>query len=137
MLNCRCYFCAKTFILPQELSRHIRDKVCKTDEKPPSAEVCDETDSLNPISLLELPIITDISNDVEVTKLIVTSQNDASTSVDSTAVESLVQENYMIIEHGTDLDLDERQHHSKDIQAGPSSGNEHKILWGCKQCEFR
>lgn len=116
------------------MSRHIRDKVCKTDEKTPNDGICDETDSLNPMTLLELPIITDISHDVEVAKLIVTHQNDPSTSVN--AVESLVREDYMIIEHETELHLDESHHQE---EAGPSyeAETEHKILWGCKQCEFR
>lgn len=131
----RCYFCAEKFILPQELSRHIRDKVCKPDDKTPNDDVCHESGSLNPMSLLELPIITDISHDVGVPKLI-TSQNVPSTSVDASTVESLVEENFMIIEHGSELDLDDSHHHSKD-EAGPSTETEHKILWGCKQCEFR
>lgn len=122
--------------MPQELSRHIRDKVCKTDDKQRNDDICHTGDSLNPMSLLELPIITDISQDVDVTKFEITSQNNPSTSLDATTVESLAQEDYMIIEHGTELDLGESHHDLKD-EAGPSSEAEPKILWGCKQCEFR
>lgn len=123
--------------MPQELSRHIRDKVCKTDRKPPSDEVCHEEDGLNSMSLLEFPIISDISQDDGVTTdLIVTSQSDPSTSEEATAVASLVHENYLIIEHPTELELAQSHDQLKD-EAGPSSEVEPKILWGCKQCEFR
>lgn len=89
------------------------------------------------MSLLELPIISDISQDDGVTSdLNVTSQNDPSKSVEATTVESLVHENYLIIEHASELELSESHDQLKD-QAGPSSEVEHKILWGCKQCEFR
>ncbi|XP_031619231.1 zinc finger protein 91 [Contarinia nasturtii] len=122
-----CYFCGQKFILPQELSRHIRDKVCKTDDRTPNEDMCHESDSLNPMSLLELPIITDITQDVEVTKLVVAQQNDQMTVDTSVTVESLVPDDYVIIEHGAELNLDE----------DPRGEAEHSVLWGCKQCDFR
>lgn len=97
-------------------------------DKSPSDDVCHESaGSLNPMSLLDLPIITDISQDVEVTKMIATTQSDQpTTSVAATVitVESLVQDNYVLIEHGTE-------------DAHPKEDTEHPVLWGCKQCDFR
>lgn len=89
--------------------------------------MCHEGESLSAM-LLDLPIIT---QDTEPTSLLVTSQSEPSTSVKVT-VESLVEENFMIIEHEPDL-VDE-QTHSKDdaVQL-----NDERILWGCKQCDFR
>lgn len=134
--NFRCYLCAQKFILPQELSRHIRDKVCKTENKPPDDDVCHDEDDLNSMSLLELPIIEDMSQDDGVTTdLIVTSQSDPSTSEEATTVETF-HENYLIIEHATELELAE-SHEQLKHKAGSSSEVEQKILWGCKQCEFR
>lgn len=120
--------------MSQELSRHIRDKVCKNINKNSSEEiVCHENENLNTMSLLELPIITDISEDVEVAKFIVASQTNSTTSMD-VASESLVQESFMIIDNDA-LSLDDDVQ-SKSVD-GPSSEAEHPILWGCKQCDFR
>lgn len=128
--------------MPQELSRHIRDKVCKTNEKCQSEEACnDDAESFSEMSLLELPIITDIAQDVEVPKLIDTSHNDATTSVATdnnaaaTVADSLADENYMIIEHDSELGL-EVSTQSKTEQ-NDSTGTEQSILWACKQCDFR
>lgn len=130
--------------MPQELSRHIRDKVCKTNEKCQSEEACnDDAESFSEMSLLELPIITDIAQDVEVPKLIDTSHNEATTSVDTDnnaaaavgAVDSLAEKNYMIIEHDNELGM-EVSTQSKTEQ-NDSTGTEQSILWACKQCDFR
>lgn len=127
-----CYFCGQKFILPQELSRHIRDKICKRENTTTNEDMCHEAD---PMSLLELPIITDISQDVEVTKLIATPQsdpmqNDPMTSLDASAkAESLMSDDYVIIEHAAELNVDE------DAEARGEA--EHSVLWGCKQCNFR
>lgn len=142
--------------MPQELSRHIRDKVCKTTEKYQNEEACNDDDndedaeSFSEISLLELPIITDMAQDVEVPKLIDTSHNEATTSSSSVnadtnndavaaaaadAVDSLTEENYMIIEHDSELSL-EVSTQSKTEQ-NDSPGTVQSILWGCKQCDFR
>lgn len=148
--------CGQKFILPQELSRHIRDKVCKTNEKCQNEEACNDDDddddgagSFSEMSLLELPIITDISQDVvaEVPKLIDTSHDEAAASVVDTntnnaaatgggdAVDSLAEENYMIIEHGSELSL-EVSTESK-TEPNDSADTVQSILWGCKQCDFR
>lgn len=104
------------------MSRHIRDKICKADEKCLENDTCHETEGLSALSLLELPIITDIS----------------------TPVNTLVQDNYMIIEslnqpiieHGTELNLNETDE-PKNEAASTSGEGDHPILWGCKQCDFR
>lgn len=141
----RCYFCGQKFILPQELSRHIRDKVCKTNEKCQSDETAcnDDTESFSEMSLLELPIITDIAQD----DVVVPAHNDAAPSTsmgaDSsstvattiTVADALVDDNYMIIEHDSELSL-EVSTRSKS-EPNNSTGTEHSILWGCKQCDFR
>lgn len=113
----RCYFCGAKFILPQELSRHIRDKTCKSDDndKCPDDDTCHETGSLSTLSLLELPIITDMSTSVN--------------------VNGLDQDNYMIIEHATELNLN--QSDSSKNEASTSGEGDHSVLWGCKQCDFR
>lgn len=128
----RCYFCGQKFTLPQELSRHIRDKVCKTDEKN-QIEVCHEAETLNAMSLLDLPIITDIPQDADL--LVTSHQSHASTSAGETATETAtVEEKFMIIEHGSDLNMDEQ---SQSNAKNHSNDEDQTILWGCKQCEFR
>lgn len=134
----RCYFCGQKFLLPQELSRHIRDKICKANDKCPREDANVRSKSLSTISLLELPIITDISHDDEVTKLIDASEQfkrgDSTTSLN---VDALVQDNYMIIEHGTELNLSQAGP-THDHEEGTTSGEvDHPVLWGCKQCDFR
>lgn len=136
--------------MPQELSRHIRDNVCKTNEKCRSEEAAcnDDAESFSEMSLLELPIITDITqDDVVVPKLIDATHDDAtpssSMSTDNTTTvattitvaDALVEENYMIIEHDSELSL-EVSTQSKSDQ-NDSTGTEQSILWGCKQCDFR
>lgn len=128
--------------MPQELSRHIRDKVCKTNEKCQSEEACnvddddDDAGSFSEMSLLELPIITDMAQDVvDVPKLIDTSHNEATTSLDADNSSAAVEENYMIIEHGSELSL-EVSTQSKTEQ-NDSTDTVQSILWGCKQCDFR
>lgn len=125
---CSCYFCGQKFILPQELSRHIRDKVCKADEKTSRSDLCHDAESLNPLSLLELPIVTEISQDDEVKQLMVASDA-PTTSADAEAVDSLVQDDYVVIEHGAELGTENDSH--------PKDHGEHSVLWGCKQCDFR
>lgn len=83
----RCYLCGQKFILPQELSRHIRDKVCKCDEMKSIESVGDSEQNLNSLSLLELPIITDMSQEglIEATQSDVSSVN-ANSSIDGMPV---------------------------------------------------
>lgn len=123
----RCYFCGQKFSLPQELSRHIRDKVCKSNDKIQSVDECHEHESLSTISLLDLPIITEIPDDAEVTNLIAASQNH------NTTAESLTKNDFMIIEHETNLSVSEQQQQ----QQCKDNDEEHPVLWGCKQCDFR
>lgn len=107
--------------------------MCKSDTKNESVET--ETESLSTMSLLELPIITDIGHDENVSKLIVTTHNNPSTSSANTAAEPLVDANFMIIGHETEIDLAESSNIKNDVNH--PSGAEHSILWGCKQCDFR
>lgn len=92
------------------------------------ANLCHDAESLNPLSLLELPIVTEISQDDEVTKLMVASDA-PTTSADAEAVDSLVQDDYVVIEHGAELGPGNDSH--------PKDHGEHSVLWGCKQCDFR
>lgn len=111
--------------MPQELSRHIRDKVCKADTKIEP----EEAHNLSTMSLLDLPIITDIGQDVDVTKLIISSEK-----VASAAAGSLAEEDYLIIGTASELGSEECSQVKNNVN---SSGAEHAILWGCKQCDFR
>lgn len=127
--------------MPQELSRHIRDKVCKTNEKCQNKEACnvdddDDAGSFSEMSLLELPIVTDMAQDVvDVPKLIDTSRNEATTSMDAGTSNAAVEENYMIIEHGSELSLEEST--QSKTEQNDSTDTVQSILWGCKQCDFR
>lgn len=85
------------------------------------------------MSLLELPIITDIEQDEVVTKLIISSHNESPTSSSAAADESQAEANYMIV--GDEL-IPEESSHGKD-NANKSTDAEQTILWGCKQCDFR
>lgn len=120
--------CGQKFVLPQELSRHIRDKVCKSDEENFTTESVDHhADGLSTISLLELPIITELPHDVEVSEIIVTEKdkNEPSTSA--------------ITEHGYSMS----ENATKEENATSYTEGEHQksidtpTLWGCKQCDFR
>lgn len=99
--------------MPQELSRHIRDKTCKVEDSCPDGDTCHETESaietgeLNTLSLLELPIITN--------------------------------DNYMIVEHGTEINLNQTDapRNAENEEASTSAESDHPVLWGCKQCDFR
>lgn len=84
-------------------------------------------------------------DDVVVPKSIDTSHNEATTSMDTdnataaastiTVGDSMVEGNYMIIEHDSELSLD------VSVQSKPeqndTTATEQSILWGCKQCDFR
>lgn len=130
----RCYFCGKKFIFPQELSRHIRDRVCKADVKPQS-----ETESISTLSLLELPIVTDIGHDEDVSKLVTTSNSEPPTSSANAetepSTEPLIEGNFMIISHETEIGFGESSESKNDVDH--PSVVEPSILWGCKQCDFR
>lgn len=128
-----CYFCGRKFILPQELSRHIRDKVCKTNANQNLAEVVDhQADSLNPMSLLDLPIITDISHENQVNELLESTQTEPSTS---SAIETLPSQSYLMIDTKNEMKLDEIAHSMDNNTNNPH--NDTPTLWGCKQCDFR
>lgn len=119
----RCYLCGRKFIFPQELSRHIRDKVCKYEELHTSVDNAEQGQSS--VSLLELPIITDMAHDVAVPDLIVGSQPH-SKIVDMESVEINTENDSKSQE---DLGpIDENPEHSTD---------EMSVLWACRQCDFR
>lgn len=120
-----CYFCGQKFILPQELSRHIRDKVCKCEETNPSDCVDESNQNLNSMSLLEMPIITDISKETEVTELMDPTQLEPSTS---SACEA--DENYMIVTENDSKNFETSEEHLQFNDDTP-------VLWACRQCEFR
>lgn len=137
-LTIRCYLCGRRFILPQELSRHIRDKVCKTNDdqrqqhsphqqKQHSADAVDASvDSLSPMSLLQLPIITDISQDDDVVEVI-GSKSEPCASLDRSPG------------HPDSLTADQPDVADASEKAGEATaeGGAAPVLWGCKQCDFR
>lgn len=107
--------------------------MCKCGTKNETVEGSHETESLSPMSLLELPIITDIGQDEDVSKLIVTTHNIPSQS--SVSTEPLAEENFMTVGHETEVDMAGSTNIKTDVNH--SSGAESSILWGCKQCDFR
>lgn len=112
----RCYLCGQKFIFPQELSRHIRDKVCKYEELHTSVE--NSVQGQSGVSLLELPIITDMTHDVTVPDLIVSSQPQP----------KIVH--IEIAENNTENDFKSQ----KDLGL---VNDEMSVLWACRQCDFR
>lgn len=102
-----------------------------------SEEACHEAENLSTMSLLELPIITDIEQDEEVTKLIVSTHHDPSTSSVTTTAGAASEGDYMIIGHGTETELSLGESSKIKNEASHPSEAEHAILWGCKQCDFR
>lgn len=127
----RCYLCGRKFILPQELSRHIRDKVCKCDEvKITDTHNIDHSDALASTSLLELPIISDISHESGISELIVASQSEPKPSTSAMSAEN-AKETYMIIE--TENEKKSQSIDSNDDQLIDGI----PVLWACRQCDFR
>lgn len=115
----RCYLCGEKFTFSQELSRHIRDKVCKYEELNTSVDDLEQEHSS--ISLLKLPIITDMAHDVAVPELIVSSQPHT--------------ENM----HSESVDNDNTENDSK-TQENSGLNNESTgmpVQWACRQCDFR
>lgn len=119
----RCYLCGQKFIFPQELSRHIRDKVCKYEELHTSVESSEQEQS--GVSLLELPIITDMAHDVAVPDLIVSSEPHS---------EILHMES---VENDTENDLKSQEDLSSINENTESATDEISVLWACRQCDFR
>lgn len=119
----RCYLCGQKFIFPQELSRHIRDKVCKYKELNKSIENLDQRQS--GVSLLELPIITDIAHDVAVPDFIVGSQPHS---------DILHMEN---VENNTENDLKSQENVGTVNENTDGFTDEMSVLWACRQCDFR
>lgn len=112
----RCYLCGQKFIFPQELSRHIRDKVCKYEELHTSVESSEQGQSAE--SLLELPIITDMAHDVAVPDLIVDSNTHSEIAYMEKDLKS--KEDLGLINENTECSTDEMS-----------------VLWACRQCDFR
>lgn len=86
------------------------------------------------MTLLELPVITEISHSEGAPKLIVASPNDQST-LENTVTESGSEGNFMIIGPGTESSTGESSQPKEEHTY--SSEIVHPILWGCKQCDFR
>lgn len=115
--------------MPQELSRHIRDKVCKTndDQQHHSADGTDQSsDSLNPMLLLDLPIVTDIKQDTEI---IMSTNTDPSTS---SPIEQLPSKPLLLT-----IDNQNVANVSENTSDTNAEGSTTPVQWGCKQCEFR
>lgn len=119
----RCYLCGQKFIFPQELSRHIRDKVCKYEELHTSVENSKQRQS--GVSLLELPIIIDMAHDVAVPDLIVDVQPHS---------EIVHIEND---ENNAEIELKSQEDLGPINEITEGSTDEMSVLWACRQCDFR
>lgn len=105
------------------MSRHIRDKVCKYKELHTSVKNSEQDPS--GVSLLELPIITDMAHDVAVPDLIVGAEPHS---------EFLYMES---VENNTENDLKSQENLSSVNENTESATDDISVLWACRQCEFR
>lgn len=112
----------------QQQEKHLPD----VDNDPNNDEVdgVDRSgDSLDPLSLLDLPIITDIAPADDVTELIAHMKREPSIDVgDQLPGES----NFLTIDNHNAADVSEKAAASTNAEDCKTP-----VLWGCKQCDFR
>lgn len=105
--------------------------MCKCEEIKLIEGVAASEQSLNSISLLELPIITDMSHEVVVSDLIDATESEAgatsATNADDTG-EHLMN---------TGNELKSHEHLQSIDDFTNRSNNEIPVLWACRQCDFR
>lgn len=118
------------FVLSQELSRHIRDKVCKTDASQTQV-VKSERVHLTGISLKESPIEID-SNQLDIA---------SSSTNEATAIDIELRNENSLCDNSSNKINDniptEFIISATDAIVENIDTNIEKTLWGCKQCDFR
>lgn len=124
-----CYYCGQKFILSQELSRHIRDKICRRADEEITG---DEPMAHSPVE--DLPIVTATSHfevqpltPAEISSFECATPGPSNTFADDNSIEVLEDSSYTIgdaDDKGTEEDYAEKTDTAT-------------TYWGCKQCDFR
>lgn len=127
VFRCRCYFCGQKFVLSQELSRHIRDRVCKNEEI-----IGDETISFTHVNELSTATATthfevQPMTSAEISTYKCHTPGPSNTFADDNSIEVLEDSSYTI------GDIDEKATEKEYLNKMETA----ITYWGCKQCDFR